>query len=92
MSEGEQTHDRTGGTDGAGLLERFACQMPGIPGGCPNVIEQYTGTGGRKPKYCGQTVDGVPHTRYTALRVRASRCAALISAAAASGSVAVASC
>lgn len=70
MSEGEQTHDRTGGTDGAGLLERFACQMPGIPGGCPNVIEQYTGTGGRKPKYCGQTVDGVPHTRYTALRVR----------------------
>ena len=44
--------------------------MPGIPGGCPNVMEQYAGTGGRKPKYCCQTVDGVPHTRYTALRVR----------------------
>ncbi|SFO26156.1 hypothetical protein SAMN05216207_104015 [Pseudonocardia ammonioxydans] len=74
MSEGEQTRDHGSGADGGGVagagLERIACQMPGIPGGCPHVIEQYAGTGGRKPKYCGQTVDGVPHTRYTALRVR----------------------
>ncbi|WP_216628696.1 hypothetical protein, partial [Actinopolyspora erythraea] len=39
------------------------CEIPG----CLNRMS-YAGTG-RKPKYCGEIIDGVPHTRLTAHRL-----------------------
>jgi len=39
------------------------CEIPG----CGRRIA-YSGAG-RRPKYCGQTVDGLPHTRLTAYRL-----------------------
>ncbi|MGH3611881.1 MAG: hypothetical protein ACRDRK_04550, partial [Pseudonocardia sp.] len=42
----------------------LACEFPG---GCPHTLD-YGGVG-RRPRYCGQSVDGVTHTRYNAHRV-----------------------
>ncbi|GAA4546766.1 hypothetical protein [Pseudonocardia xishanensis] len=50
-------------SSGGVTAELLTCELPG----CTNVME-YSGVG-RKPKYCGQTVDGVPHTRLTAHKV-----------------------
>src|SRR5438309_1380859 len=52
-------------TDPAGSAQQswVSCEIPG----CSRRIA-YSGTG-RKPKYCGEVIDGVAHTRLTAYRL-----------------------
>lgn len=53
----------TGPAGNAQQEELVACEIPG----CSRQIT-YSGTG-RKPKYCGEKIDGVPHNRLTAYRL-----------------------
>src|SRR5262245_39715215 len=58
-------NENTAGTGGAAATERWvSCEIPG----CVNRMAYIPGRGA-PPKYCGQTVDGVRHTRLTAYRL-----------------------
>ena len=60
---GGMTENSATGPAGSAQGSWVSCEIPG----CSRRIE-YAGTG-RKPKYCGEVVDGVPHTRLTAYRL-----------------------